>query len=107
DPVEAGLAGVGQFESRDAGLDRVVLERTIPLLLREKVPPVGYDETHVASAGLVHPREINFIQNPVADREPHLAVLVEGGAYAGFGAGGPSWRNARPAGGIFFVRIAH
>ncbi len=86
DAVSSGNVGVGQLVYRDAGFAGTVLERAMPLFFRKEFAPVGHDESHIACASLVHPREVDFVENAVAQREPDLAVLVERRADSSFGA---------------------
>src|SRR5579859_876652 len=97
DSIAPVIRRVGQIVDWNAGLDRTVLEGTVALLFREKVHSVGYNEAHVARARLIHAGEIHFVKNPMADREPDFAVLVERGSDAAFRAGGPARWNAGPS----------
>ena len=45
---------------------------------------------------------IDFVQDAVAEREPHPAVQIERRTNAALGAGSPARRNSRPAGGKAF-----
>src|SRR5580700_10449289 len=60
-PVAAAILSVGQFKSRDAGLEGLVLKGAVPLFLGKEVAPIGYHETEIASAGLIDTRKINFV----------------------------------------------
>jgi len=46
----------------------------VPLFFGEKAGAIGNDQALVARAGLVYPREINLIQDAVAEGEPHATV---------------------------------
>ncbi len=86
DSVAAADIGVGQLKRGDARLKRLVLKPTVPLLLGKESLAIGNHETEVAGAGLINPREIDFVQNAVTQRKPDLAVLVQCSSCAGFGA---------------------
>ena len=105
--VASRIARVNELKDRHPGLDGNILELAIALFFREKILAVGYDEPHVARASLIHPRKVDFIQNPMTDGEPDLAVLVEGRACAALCAGSPTRWNAGPTWGVARRRISH
>jgi len=77
----------------------------VALFLGEVAVAVSDNEAEIPSAGLIHTRKIDFVKNAVAQRVPDPAMRIERGADAGFGAGGPAWRNARPTGRETFVGV--
>src|SRR5208283_3760173 len=93
DAVTAIGLRIGQFKNRNTGLDRCILKSAMPLFLGEEVAPIGDDEAQIAYARLVDSGEIDFIHDSVAEREPDLAVLVQGCANARLGAGSPAGWN--------------
>ena len=84
--ISARNVSVGQLVHRDAGFAGTVFERAMPLFFRKEFAPVGHDESHIACAGLIHARKVDFIENAVAQRKPDFAVLIERRADAGFSA---------------------
>jgi hypothetical protein len=66
-------------------------------LFGEELLTVGDYQAEVAGAGLIQPREIDLIENPVTQREPNPAAEIERGAYARFGARGPARWDSGPA----------
>src|SRR6266496_3682735 len=77
DAVTARQIRIGQLKRRDTRRKWPVLEPAVPLFFGEESQPVGHDKAHIASAGLIHPRKIDLVQNAVAQREPHFAMLIE------------------------------
>ena len=61
DAVASRIASIHQLKYRNPGLDGNILELTIALFFREKILAVGYDESHVARASLIHARKVDFI----------------------------------------------
>ena len=105
DAIVAVEARVGELEDWHAGLVGNILKRAVAFFLGKVAVAVGDNEAEIPSAGLIHAREINFVENAVAQGVPDPAVRIERGADAGFGAGGPAWRNARPTGREAFVGV--
>src|SRR5579864_918496 len=99
--------GVDQFVRRNTRFKGTILERAMPLLFGEKIAPAGDNESHVAGASLIDAWKIDFIENPMAERKPDLAVLVQRRTDTGFRAGGPTRRDSRPAGSVADGRIIH
>ncbi len=93
---------VGEFERGNTRLEGNVLKPAMPFFFGEKALAIGDDQSQVASAGLVHARIINFVQNAVAGGEPYPALLIQGGAHAALRARSPTWRNPRPSRSISF-----
>ncbi len=77
----------------------------VTFLFGEEIHSVRDDQAHVADAGLINAGVINLVQDSVTEREPHMAIAVEGGADAGFSAGSPARRNSGAAwGGTILYR---
>ena len=106
DPIAAALAGVHKFIHRNAGFKGMILEGAMTFFFRKEIYAVGDDESQIARACLIDAREIHFVENAVAQGEPHAAVQIQGSAYAAFGAGGPARGNSGPAGSVTF-RVTH
>ena len=99
DQAESAAAmRAGQPEGGNPVFDTLDDRVAVALDLGEESAPVGDDEPDVADASLVNPRIVDFIDDAVADGEPHLAALGERGADPVLCARGPSSRNSRPAG---------
>src|SRR5207237_10912948 len=71
-------------------------ELVMPLFFLEEAVSVGYEQALVAGACLIHPGKINFIEDAVADCEPHPAVQVERCPHSRLGAGRPARLDSRP-----------
>ncbi len=71
DPVAVLRAGVHQPVGRDPLEQAGRLVPRITLLLGEEVAAVGHDQPEVSRAGLVHAREVDLVEDAVAQREPH------------------------------------
>src|SRR5579863_6037792 len=76
----------GQLVSGNTRVDGIVFEGAVALLFGEKIASVGDYKPEIAGASLVHAGKINFIDDPMAERKPDFAVLVQSGADTGFGA---------------------
>src|SRR5438477_12164023 len=105
--VAPRITCIHELKDRNTGLDGNILELAVALFFREEILAVRYDESHVACASLIYPRKVDFIQNPMTDGEPDLAVLVEGRACAALRAGSPARWNAGPTWGVARSRISH
>lgn len=92
--------GVDEFEGGDARLEGGVLECAVAFFFREIIASVGDQQAEIAGAGLIDAGKIHFVDNSVTGSEPDLAMLVQGGASSGFGAGSPARRDAGASGGI-------
>jgi hypothetical protein len=64
--IASAVARVRQFVSRNSRLEETILKGAVPFLFRKKITAVCDNESHVARAGLIHSRKVNFIQNAVA-----------------------------------------
>src|SRR5579862_2500398 len=82
-------------------------ELAVSFFLGKEIAGTRDDKSHVSRAGLIDSRKIHFVQNAVTKGEPDLAVLVEGCADAGLGAGSPARGNSRPAWSIVGGEITH
>src|SRR4029077_14357890 len=107
DAIASTIGSIGQLEDWHTRVERVVLKRAVTLFLREKIMPVGDNESHIAGARLVNPRKVDFVQDAVTQGEPDLTVLVQSSAGACLCAGGPTRRNAWPARGVADGRFTH
>src|SRR5207247_6910082 len=92
DPVALLRAGVHKPVSRDTLGQVGHLLPGVALLLGEEGMAVSDEHAQVARAGLIDAREVDLIEDPVAEREPDVAVLAQRGAP-------PPLRHAGPAGG--------
>ena len=76
----------GQPESGNPVFDPLDDGLAVAFDLGEEGVPVGDDEPEIADASLVNAGIIDFIDDAVADGEPHPAALAERGADPVFGA---------------------
>jgi hypothetical protein len=107
DAVAATDAAVSQVIGRDSGLERHVFKGAMAFFLGEEFAPISNQESHIAGAGLIDAREIDFVENAVAQCEPNLTVLVEGSSRGSLGARGPARGDAWSAGGVSRGQVGH
>lgn len=86
----------GQPESGNAVFDTLDDRFAIALDLGEQSIPVSDDEPEIADASLINARIVDFIDDAVADGEPHPAAFAERGADSVLGARCPPSRNSWP-----------
>ena len=78
------------------------------LFFGEKAGTVSDKQSLVPGAGLIDPRKVDFVQDAMAQGEPHTAMQVKGSSHATLCARSPPWRNSRPAGcEPFYLAITH
>lgn len=85
-----------QLESWNSVLDTLDDRLAIAFDLGEESVPVGDDDPEVTDASLVNAWVVDFIDDAVADGEPHLAALAERGADPVLCARCPPSRNSGP-----------
>jgi len=105
-PVASLHAGVGQLIRGYSRLEGTIGEGTMAFFLGEESAAVGDDQSEISGARLVDSREIDFVENAVAQREPHAALEVECSAHARFGTRSPAGFYSGPSRRITKV-IAH
>ena len=100
-------AGIDDAEGRSARFQRPDPSVAVPFLLGKKGFAVGDDQPHIADAGLIDPRIIHLVEDPVAERKPHPAGGTQCRSHATFSAGGPSSGDARSARSEMILRFIH
>ena len=75
------------------------------LFLGEEGHAVGHDEAEVANVGLVGSREVDLVEDPVAERVPDPAGGAQRCSHARLGAGRPSRWNTGPSRGCVRGRV--
>ena len=98
---------IRQAVQRNSRLPRTDLEAAIPLLFRKELLPIGNKEFLITCAGLVHSREVNLIQNAVAQCEPDTALRRQRGTHSALGARSPTRRDSGPTRSRSFQPVAH
>ena len=93
-----------QPESGNPVFDPLDDRLAIALDLGEESVPVGDNKPEIAHASLVNARIVDFVDDAVADGEPHPAPLAKGGADPVLGARCPPSWNSRPPGRFDHVR---
>ena len=88
---------VNQTKSGNAWLERSNFKFAVALFFGEKTLAVGDEQAHVSGTSHIDAREINFIEDAVAQREPYATAAIQRGANAALGARRPARRNARPS----------
>ncbi len=76
DPISPLHFCVAQLIYRYTRLHGDILKAAMPLLFREKTGAIGDDESLIARARLIDAREVDFVQDAVAQGEPDPAVQV-------------------------------
>ena len=107
DSITALVAGIDQLVYGNSRLAGTVFKFAVPLFFGEKAAAIGNDQALVARTGLVYSREINFIQDPVAQGEPHATVPAKSSTDTRFGTRSPSWLNSGPPRSIADCWIVH
>ena len=98
DAVPTLAAGVDQPECRHTIGQRVKFRVAVAFLFREESRSIRDDQPHVSDARLVNAGIVDFIEDSMAQREPHVALVTERCADARFCAGSPACRTAAAAG---------
>src|SRR5580704_7099558 len=89
--------GVDEVECRNTILQPGDLKSTIALFLGKEPVAVGHDEAKVPRTCLINAWIVDFVQDPVAESEPHPAHMGQRRAHAALCAGGPARCDAWPA----------
>ena len=103
-PLQTGIRHPVGGDTLGEGHD---LRPCVALLLGEELAPVGDDESEVARARLIHAREVDLVEDPVAQREPDAAHRRQGGGHGTLRTRSPARRNTGPARGVLDVIRHH
>ena len=95
--IAAVGGGVAHAKRGNARRKQRHLRARVAFLLGEVRLAVGDDQAEIARARRVDAGIVDFVEDPVAQCEPHVARRAERGADAALRAGGPSRGNPRPA----------
>ena len=112
DSVTVVEGRVAKPVSRHSRRDLRGLRAGVALFLREKVLSIRDDEAQVARACLIDTRIVNFVEDTVAQGEPHATRIAEGGADAALFAldvhrgGMPGQPGAKPSSGSAIVAVS-
>src|SRR5258705_5172821 len=105
DAIAAVKAGVGEVVDGNSGFEGNIYETAVAFFFGEVVSSVSDDQSEIAGARLINAGKIDFIEDAMADGVPDATMWVQRCADAGFRAGSPARRDARPARSVAVVRV--